>query len=156
MLGLPSHQQSLSGWDKQLIREQIHRGWWKYIVPVAWIRKVQIFCLSFIVEIAGSGRGGSVFFISGKGKGRCTFPLLKVQCIKLLRVLCVGVDRHIGQVSKCYCYSTSLHHKHSQKSHTYLFFSGWQWKFTPQSIALSNLNLWESPYILPNPEKISS
>lgn len=45
-----------------------------------------IFSVScFVVEITGVGCGEEVaFFISHKGKGRCTFLLLKLQCFQKL------------------------------------------------------------------------
>jgi len=52
--------------------------------------KVQVFLSLFYYgaswEVGGRGSG---FFVSGTGKGSCTFPLLKVQNRKLLGGFCV-------------------------------------------------------------------
>lgn len=73
---------TISGWGNQLVKEQISGGGEKIFLGGYLILEGSIFSVScFFVEIAGVGCGEEVvFFISHKGKGRCTFPLLKLQC----------------------------------------------------------------------------
>lgn len=72
---------TLSGWGKQLVWDQISEcgekifSWW-----LPYFGGFNIFCLLVLCgDTWGGVWGGSGFFFSHKGKGRCTFPLLKLQ-----------------------------------------------------------------------------